>query len=106
MGTTKIIKSKIEIVGKGGIYMTLNSNNLESHLEELIIHTINKTLLSSRQLLVLNEWMSVKEAAKYAGVSFNTFMKFRIMGLKITEIDGVKRVSRKEIDRFLESRSI
>lgn len=51
------------------------------------------------------EWFSLKEAAKYAGVSYNTFMKFRIRGLKICEIDGIKRVSKKEIDRFLEEHS-
>jgi len=27
------------------------------------------------------------------------------MGLKISEVDGVKRVSKKEIDRFLEHHS-
>lgn len=51
------------------------------------------------------EWMSLKEAASYAGVSYNTLIKFRLMGLKICEIDGIKRVSRKEIDRFLEGHS-
>ena len=94
------------MVGKGVIRMTSNLTNVESHMEELIINTINKALLTSKQMLGFNEWMSIKEAAKYSGVSFNTFMKFRTMGLKIAEIDGVKRVSRKEIDRFLESHSI
>ncbi len=47
----------------------------------------------------------MKDAAKYTGVSYNTFIKFRHMGLKVCEIDGIKRVSRKEIDRFLKSHS-
>jgi len=98
-------KITIEFVGKGVIHMTSNLNNVESHMEELIINTINKALLSSKQMLGLNEWMSITEGAKYAGVSYNTFAKFREKGLKVSEIDGVKRVSRKEIDRFLESRS-
>lgn len=51
------------------------------------------------------EWMSMSEAANYVGVSHNTFTKFRLMGLKICEIDGIKRVSRREIDRFLEKYS-
>lgn len=51
------------------------------------------------------EWLSVKDAAKYASVSYNTFIKFRTMGLKVCEIDGIKRVSKKEIDRFLEEYS-
>lgn len=53
----------------------------------------------------VKQWISLKEAAKYAGVSYNTFIKFRTLGLKVCEIDGVKRVSRKEIDRFLEEHS-
>ncbi|KUF32516.1 hypothetical protein AK833_12860 [Lysinibacillus sp. F5] len=51
------------------------------------------------------EWMSLKEAADYMGVSYNTLYKFRQMGLKVCEIERVKRVSRKEIDSFLESHS-
>jgi len=85
--------------------MTSSITNIDSHMEALIINTINKALLSSKQMLISNEWMSIKEATKYVGVSFNTFMKFRTMGLKISEIDGIKRVSRKEIDRFLEEYS-
>ena len=51
------------------------------------------------------EWLSLTEATKYVGVSYNTFIKFRHMGLKVCEIEGIKRVSRKEIDRFLENNS-
>lgn len=49
--------------------------------------------------------MTLSEGAKYAGVSHNTFMKFREMGLKVSQVYGIKRVSRKEIDSFLESNS-
>ncbi|GIN57938.1 hypothetical protein J8TS2_22570 [Lederbergia ruris] len=51
------------------------------------------------------EWLDLKSAAKYANVSYNTFMKFRQMGLKVAEIDGVKRVKKSEIDRFLQEHS-
>ena len=51
------------------------------------------------------DWMSISEASKYVGVSHNTFSKFRLMGLKICEIDGIKRVSKKEINSFLEKHS-
>ncbi|MDM5250104.1 helix-turn-helix domain-containing protein [Lysinibacillus sp. G4S2] len=47
------------------------------------------------------EWMSIKEACDYIGVAHNTFMKYREMGLKVCEIEGVKRVSKSEIDNFL-----
>lgn len=85
--------------------MSSTFNNTETHIEELIVNTINKALKSSKDMFGNSEWMSLKEAAKYANVSNNTLMKFRVMGLKISEIDGVKRVSKKEIDRFLEQHS-
>lgn len=49
--------------------------------------------------------MTLKEGAAYADVSYNTLMKFRVMGLKVFEIDGVKRVSKTEIDNFLNKNS-
>lgn len=52
------------------------------------------------------EWLSLKEGASYAGVSYNTFIKFREMGLKVTEIDGIKRVSKSTIDSFFNQHSI
>lgn len=54
----------------------------------------------------INQWMTLKQGAAYAGVSYNTFMKFRIIGLKICEIEGVRRVSKTEIDNFLNENSI
>ncbi len=54
---------------------------------------------------VPKEWLSLKEAATYVGVSYNTFIKFREMGLPVAEIQGVKRVSRKAIDTFFENHS-
>ncbi|MEK5481022.1 helix-turn-helix domain-containing protein [Viridibacillus sp. FSL R5-0888] len=67
--------------------------------KETIITAIKEGLSSNK------EWMSLAEAAKYAGVSHNTFTKFREMGLKICQVEGIKRVSRKEIDNFLETHS-
>lgn len=51
------------------------------------------------------EWLSLKEGAKYAGVSYNTLIKFRLKGLKIAEIDNVKRISKTEIDNFFKDYS-
>ncbi|WP_144513063.1 helix-turn-helix domain-containing protein [Bacillus sp. FJAT-22090] len=84
--------------------MTNTFNSPETNIEELIVKTLNKAL-SSSQGFIQHEWMSLKEGAKYADVSYNTFMKFRLKGLKVSEVDGVKRVSRKEIDKFLENHS-
>lgn len=79
--------------------MIQNNINLANQIIETIQTEINKCLMNR------SDWLSLQEAAKYAGVSYNTFIKFRHMGLKVCEIDGIKRVSRKEIDRFLEEHS-
>lgn len=74
------------------------TSTLENQIKEFIVST-------QQNASSYNEWMSISEAAKYVGVSYNTFVKFRNMGLKICEIDGIKRVSRKEIDTFLDTHS-
>lgn len=79
------------------------SKELENTLTELIITCTNQAIKS--QNIVSKEWLLLSEAAKYAGVSNNTLVKFRNMGLKVCEIDGIKRVSRNEINRFLEDYS-
>lgn len=80
------------------------SKGLENILTELIITCTNQAIQS--QHIVSKEWLSLSEAAKFAGVSNNTLVKFRHMGLKVCEIDGIKRVSCKEINRFLEDYSL
>ncbi|WP_394679141.1 DNA-binding protein [uncultured Exiguobacterium sp.] len=71
----------------------------ELKMLDTIIKAINK---HSEEFSSRKEWLSINEAANYAGVSYNTFIKFRSYGLKVSEIDGVKRVSKKTIDSFLE----
>ncbi|MCZ8540277.1 helix-turn-helix domain-containing protein [Psychrobacillus psychrodurans] len=87
--------------------MTNTFNNTEPYndKEEFISIVVRQTLQTAKQTFTIGEWMSLKEGAKYADVSYNTFMKFRSKGLKVSEVDGVRRVSRKEIDRFLENHS-
>ncbi|SFQ61819.1 hypothetical protein SAMN05421670_3002 [Psychrobacillus psychrotolerans] len=74
-------------------------------MEELIMSSGNQESHSPKHSVPISEWMTLANGAKYAGVSYNTFSKFRLMGLKVSEIEGIKRVSRKEIDSFLESYS-
>lgn len=57
------------------------------------------------QKLITKEWMTLKEGAKYAGVSYNTLIKFRLKGLKIAEVDSLKRISKTEIDNFFKEYS-
>ena len=69
-----------------------NENQLIKIIEKSIAQLSNE----------YKEWLSLKEAASYAGVSYNTFIKFRTMGLRVSEIEGVKRVSKTEVNRFME----
>lgn len=85
--------------------MNADITSCDTAIEKLIVNAINKALQAAQHQFIENGWMTLKDGAKYAGVSYNTFIKFRVMGLKVCEVDGVKRVSRKEIDRFLERHS-
>ena len=81
------------------------SKNFEEQIKQLILSATKSVLEQTFTGPSQKEWMSITEGAKYAGVSYNTFMKFRVMGLRVSEIDGIKRVSLKEINRFLEDYS-
>lgn len=85
--------------------MSIDFTNREAAIEELIVNAINKALLAAQHQFMDRGWLSLKDGAKYADVSYNTFIKFRGMGLQVCEIEGIKRVSRKEIDRFLADHS-
>lgn len=87
----------------------MNKTTLEN-LEKTIPTSVNQNIIQLINEILDNfytskEWMSISEATKYIGVSPNTFNKFRLLGLKVCEIDGIKRVSKKEIDRFLTEHS-
>lgn len=66
--------------------ITLNDDTEE--IEKCIIELISKNS-NLFKTSFSSEWMALKEGATYANVSHNTFAKFRLMGLKISEIDGV-----------------
>lgn len=79
--------------------------NLESQLKAMILSATKEAMEINKKQIAAKDWMSIQEACKYANVSNVTFQKFRAKGLRIAEIDGIKRVSKKEIDRFLEKYS-
>lgn len=73
------------------------------HLEELkkeLFDFIKSSLSQTNKKI-----FTLKEAAEYLNVSFNTFQKFRYEGLKVFEIDGTKRVTKEELDKFIEKNS-
>ena len=88
---------------------TKNQEELLMALFTLVNDLSNKVLALSNALekvhvekeLVEQEWLTVAQAAKYAGVSNNTFKKIREAGLKVSDIAGTKRVNKYELNSFL-----
>lgn len=79
----------------------------ETELKEMLQNLLDGLRSNLEKKYALNkEWMTLKEGAAYAGVSYNSLMKFRLMGLKICEIDGIKRISKSEIDNFFKENSM
>lgn len=70
-------------------------------LQNMISATIQRAINDYQP----QEWLSLKEGASYVGVSYNTFIKYREMGLEVAEINGIKRVSKSMIDSFLRQHS-
>lgn len=75
------------------------SEEVKSIIEQVLVNFYDE------KKMLIKEWMSLKKAAQYLSVSTNTLAKYRAMGLKVCVIEGVNRVSRKELDRFLETHS-
>ncbi|WP_153731841.1 helix-turn-helix domain-containing protein [Sporosarcina obsidiansis] len=83
--------------------MELNALDIQSTTQTIVLNTLAELLeeIINTKKDGPKEWMSIEEACQYINISYNTFKKFRLMGLRVSEIDGVKRVSKSEIDRFL-----
>ena len=73
---------------------------LEQQLTTIVLNATQEALNRKKRLDEQSEWMDLKTGAKYAGVSYATFIKFRELGLQVVEIDGIKRISKDEINRF------
>ena len=82
-------------------------SNFEKRLVSAIVKAVQEKieLPPIETATTTEEWMNLKTAAKYLGVSENTLYKFRVRGLKILEIDNVKRVSKSDLDRFIKKNS-
>jgi len=75
---------------------------LEEHITSLVLKATTEALGALKKKAEQNEeWMDLQTGAKYAKVFYKTFIKFRQLGLQVCEIDKIKRVSKSEIDRFL-----
>ncbi|KPN89523.1 MULTISPECIES: helix-turn-helix domain-containing protein [Lysinibacillus] len=81
----------------------MTEQEFKQYLEELkneIITAITKQISKPEKQL-----LTIREAAEYLGVSYNTFQKFKCEGLKVFEIDGTKRIYKHELDKFIEKNS-
>lgn len=78
---------------------------LEKQLKQVVLSATKEAIELSQKQMTTKEWMNLREGALYAGVSYNSFIRFRAMGLKVCEIEGIKRVSKSEIDEFLKKNS-
>lgn len=87
------------------IELELPQLTLEKQIEEVVLNTTEKAVEKYYKKKAAKEWMNINEACEYIGISFNSFTKLRNLGLKVCEIDGIKRVSKKEIDSFLDNHS-
>lgn len=83
----------------------MNTELTTNELEGIVMKAVHKALQAVHHEFTDSGWLSLKEGAKYAGVSYNTFLKYRQYGLQVCEIEGIKRISRKEIDRFFQEHS-
>lgn len=54
-----------------------------------------------------SEWLTYRQAMDYLQIkSYTTLYKFISKGLKVTEIGNVKRISKKNLDEFMNKHSI
>jgi len=65
-------------------------------------NTIMETVESNNYI---NEWVDLKSAAAYLGVSYKTLKTFQAMGLEIVEIGRIRRVSKTALDDFMNKNS-
>lgn len=81
------------------------------HFEKRLVSAIVKAIQDNIQppqnepANTQDEWLKLKDAAKYLGVSEGTFYKLRIRGLKVFEVNGTKRVNKKDLERFIKKNS-
>lgn len=61
--------------------------------------------VSKRQ--TFGRYMNIKTASKYANVAENTFKKkFINVGLKVIDLDGLQRIDKQDLDKFMDENKI
>ncbi|MDA5388579.1 helix-turn-helix domain-containing protein [Loigolactobacillus backii] len=73
-----------------------------TQLEQLMVESAKKAFDQAATQEALPMWLKLSEAREYANVSNGTLQGFINEGLKVSIINGVKRISKKSIDEFFE----
>lgn len=71
----------------------------ENTIEEILEKKIEQ--LSPKELKTEREWMKQKEVCEQLNISYNTLQKWIVLGLKISQVEGITLINREEINRFL-----
>lgn len=82
----------------------------ESQIEEIkpLVEKIVLDFLKSNDIHEPNDiWFNLGEAATYIGVSRNTLKKFiESGGVKLHIANGIKRISKTQLDNFMRSKGV
>lgn len=92
---------------KGGYIMGATVQISEKFVEvyeQTLLSMVKEVMNKANSMDRYKPYMNKKEAALYIGVSFNTLQKFIDKGMPVIEVDGVKLISKRDIDEFLEKK--
>ncbi|MGN9066730.1 helix-turn-helix domain-containing protein [Ligilactobacillus agilis] len=77
-------------------------NEVEQAVIDLTKKAVKVAVSEALEQLPIPDYMNAQRASKYVGVSDTTFYSWiKKHDLKTVEIDGVKRYSRKSLDKFM-----
>lgn len=82
------------------------SKILGEKIAKILISEMNQVVKEHVENIKQKEYLNINEACEYIGISFNTIKKFIELGLPIIMIDGIKRIKKSDIDKFLEKYKI
>lgn len=75
---------------------------LEYRLIEAIKRLLSEAYFCDGEKEHTDEWMNLEQAARFIGVDRRTINSFETRGLKISKINNVKRINKKELERFMQ----
>lgn len=84
-------------------------NDFESTIQSLINETVSEKLDAIKSSNEYGEYLDIGTAAKYLGVSRNTFSKkiLKSSGIPITVIaDRITRIKKSDLDKYMSDKAI